>query len=60
MVRDIRLDGWMKDHLPQKDTISRDAVEILMELLWEEARRVERAYAEECRLEKLHGEEYWA
>ena len=36
---DYRLEMWMRENLPKKDTLSRDAVEILMKLLWEEARK---------------------
>lgn len=36
---DIQLDQWMKEHLPKgKETFSRDAVEILLTLLWKEAK----------------------
>ncbi len=44
MAKDYRLITWMKDNLPEgKETFSRDAVEILMGLLWEEAKRAEKA-----------------
>jgi hypothetical protein len=37
-MKDWRLDSWIREHLPEeKEKYSRDAVEILLGLLWEEA-----------------------
>ncbi len=39
---DYRLKSWIDNHLPaDKKEYSRDAVEILLRLLWEEAKKAE-------------------
>jgi hypothetical protein len=40
---DYRLEQFMKKYLPKdKETFSRDAVELLMSLLWDEAREAKK------------------
>lgn len=50
-----RLNAWIEKNVPKKDMISRDAVEILMKLLWEEAKSVQRAETQEEEFERMHG-----
>lgn len=40
------LNNWMRINLPEKDKISRDAVEILIKMAWEEAVKSERLRVE--------------
>lgn len=37
----MTVEQWMRDNLPNKQTISRDAVEILIKLAWNEATQSE-------------------
>jgi hypothetical protein len=39
MTKDFEFEMWVKDNLPKgKETFSRDAVEILLSLLWDKAK----------------------
>jgi hypothetical protein len=39
LEKDWRFQAWVREHLPaDKQTFSRDAVEMLLALLWKEAR----------------------
>jgi len=51
----LRLDHWIEKNVPKKDTISRDAVEILLKLVWEEAKKAEREARAEQEFEDKHG-----
>ncbi len=37
----MTVEQWMRENLPKKQTLSIDAVEILIKLAWEEARKSE-------------------
>jgi len=52
---DFRLEQWMKKMLPKdKQTFSRDAVEILLNLLWEEAKKAEQADEKQRKWDDMH------
>lgn len=46
MSEDWEIDYWIKQNVPDKQTISRDAVEILIRLAWVEARKATRRHVE--------------
>jgi hypothetical protein len=53
---DWRLESFVDEHLPKNQKeFSRDAVIILMKMLWKEAKKAERANAAEEERERLHG-----
>lgn len=49
---DWKLESWIEDNVPEKDTLSRDAVEILLERLWNEAHSPKHR-ADEALLERM-------
>lgn len=38
----MSVEKWIRDNVPQKETLSRDAVEILIKLAWEAASKAQK------------------
>ena len=52
--KDWRFQSWVREHLPEdKKTYSRDAVEMLLALLWREARSQGRQDVENSKYEDM-------
>lgn len=57
-MTDFEIERWIEKNVPKKDTLSRDAVEILIKLAWKEAMESGvRGYKAHLEYEK-HGDPY--